>query len=74
MLERMRLDGVDRARFAGRGDEVYQPRGEVPALTADAGDVHRDSIDAVEVVQQPPVKPLRTQGCLHRTDVERRCR
>ena len=76
MLERVRLDGVHQgARFAGRGDEVVPaPRGEVPALAADAGDVHRDAIDAVEVVQQPPVEPLRTQGCLHRPDVERRCR
>ncbi len=76
MLERVRLDGVHQgARLAGRGDEVVPaPRGEVPALPADAGDVHRDSIDAVEVVQQPPVEPLRAQGRLHRPDVERRCR
>ena len=76
MRERVRLDGVHQgARFAGRGDEVVPaPRGEVPALPADAGDVHRDRVDAAEVVQQPPVEPLRAQGRLHRRDVERRCR
>ncbi len=74
--ERVRLDGVHQgARLAGRGDEVVPtPRGEVSALPADAGDVHRDGVAAAEVVQQPPVELLRAQGCLNRPDVERRRR
>ena len=54
------------ARFAARRNQVNQPaaRGEMAALAVDAGDVHRDRVEAPEIVEQPATStPSAANAC-----------
>src|SRR5438874_1980979 len=71
MRERVALDCVDEParRALGRNEIVPAPRREMTSLTADAGHLGGNRVESAEIVEQPGVDAVGSEGRLNAGDI-----